>query len=271
MTTEYDAFAAIYDVQSGTFADDLDFYVGLAREAEPPVLELATGTGRVSLPIARAGVPIVGVDSSVEMLTVAHKKLEKEPDLPVRLVQADMRDFDLPDLKGTFGLAIIPFRSFLHLTTTGDQIACLTNVYAHLRQGGLLALNLFMPDVDTIAAYRGKLGRAVSYRYDSLTSPDSGNEIEIWEYRMYRVHDQFVDQRFVYHEWSEDGTLLRTTRRHFTLCYIWPREFEHLLARCGFAVEALYGWFDRRPFDEHSTEQVWLARKVQKRDSINTT
>ncbi len=66
MTTEYDAFAAIYDAQSGVFDADLDFYVGLAREAQPPVLELAAGTGRVSLPIARAGVPIVGVDSSVE-------------------------------------------------------------------------------------------------------------------------------------------------------------------------------------------------------------
>jgi len=55
---------------------------------------------------------------------------------------------------------------------------------------------------------------------------------------------------------------VRTTRRGYTLCYIWPREFEHLLARCGFEVEALYGWFDRRPFDEHSAEQVWVARKA---------
>ena len=81
MTSEYDAFAAIYDVQSGTFEDDLGFYLGLAREAEPPVLELATGTGRVSLPIARAGVSIVGVDSSAEMLAVARRKLEGEPGL----------------------------------------------------------------------------------------------------------------------------------------------------------------------------------------------
>jgi len=75
------------------------------------------------------------------------------------------------------------------------------------------------------------------------------------------VHDQFIDQRFVCHEWGDDGTLLRTTRRAYTLCYIWPREFEHLLARCGFEVEALYGWFDKRPFDEQSKEQVRVTRK----------
>jgi ubiquinone/menaquinone biosynthesis C-methylase UbiE len=259
MTTEYDAFASIYDVQSGKFDADLDFYVGLAREAQPPVLELATGTGRVSLPIARAGVPIVGVDSSVEMLAVARAKLAKEPDLPLSLVQADMRDFDLPD-KGAFGLALVPYRSFLHLTTVEDQIACLRRIHEHLRPGGSLALNFFMPDLETIAAYQGKLGRVVSCRY-SFSSPASGNEIEVWEYRQYHVHQQFIDQRFVYHEWDADGTLLRTTRRGFTLCYIWPREFEHLLARCGFEVEALYGWFDRRPFEDGSAEQVWVARK----------
>jgi ubiquinone/menaquinone biosynthesis C-methylase UbiE len=261
MTTEYDAFAGIYDVQMGAFDADLDFYVDLAREVEPPVLELATGTGRVSLPIARAGVPIVGLDSSVEMLSVAREKLEQEPDLSLRLVQADMRDFDLPDSRGTFGLAIIPFRAFLHLTTPEDQMACLNRIHGHLREGGLLALNFFVPDVEVIAAYQGKLGRVVSSRY-AFTSPDSGNEIEMWENRQYHVHKQFIDQRFIYHEWRADGTLLRTSRRGYTLCYIWPREFEHMLARCGFEVQALYGWFDKRPFDESSTEQVWVARRA---------
>ena len=261
MTTEYDAFAAIYDIQSGAFGDDLDFYVDLAQAVEPPVLELATGTGRVSIPIAHAGVPVIGIDSSTEMLAMARRKVENEdPDFPLRLVQADMRNFDLPDSKGTFGLAIIPFRSFLHLTTLEDQIACLTRVRDHLREGGLLALNFFVPDIALIAAYRSELGRSVSYCY-SFTAPDSGNEIEVWEYRQYRAHDQFIDQRFVHHEWAADGTLLRSTRRGYTLCYIWPREFEHLLARCGFEVEALYGWFDKRPFDKGSTEQVWVAQK----------
>ena len=259
MTSQYDAFAFTFDLEYGANEADLNFYVGLAREAEAPVLDLATGTGRVCLPIARAGVSIVGVDSSAEMLAVARAKLEKEPDLPLNLIQADMRDFDLPD-KGAFGLAIIPGRSFLHLTTVQDQIACLSRIHEHLREGGVLALNLFVPDLEMMAARQGELGKAVSYDH-SFSSPKSGNEIEVWEYRQYRLHEQLVDQRYVYHEWDEDGTLLRTTRRGFTLCYVWPREFEHLLARCGFEVQALYGWFDRRPFDEGSAEQVWVAKK----------
>jgi SAM-dependent methyltransferase len=261
MTTEYDAFAGIYDAQFGGEEDDVAFYVALAGQVEPLVLELATGTGRVSVPIARKGIPIVGVDSSIEMLKVAQSKLEQEPDLPLRLVQADMRDFDLPDSKGTFGLAIIPFRSFLHLKTPEDQIACLTNIHDHLREDGLLALNFFVPDVEMIAAHRGKLGQVVGHQFN-LTSPETGNEIEVWGHRRYNVHEQSIDQHFVYHEWGADDKLVRTTRRGYSLCYIWPREFEHLLAQCGYEVEALYGWFDKRPFDETSTEQVWVARRV---------
>jgi SAM-dependent methyltransferase len=260
MSTEYDSFASIYDLQTGKFGEDLDFYVELAREAEPPVLELAVGTGRVSLAIARAGVPVTGIDSSVEMLKRAREKLAQEPELPLQLAEGDMRDFDLGRAKGSFGLAIIPFRSFLHLTTVEGQLECLTCVHQHLRPGGRLALNFFMPDMELIAAYRGSLGRAVSYRY-SLTEPDTGNEVEVWEYRQYRPYDQFINQRFVYQEWDAEGTLVRATRRGFTLCYIWPREFAHLLARCGFEVEQLYGWFDKQPFDENSTEQIWVARR----------
>jgi SAM-dependent methyltransferase len=259
MPTEYDAFAATYDVEVQA-TEDIGFYTELAQAAQPPVLELAVGTGRVSFPIARAGVPVIGVDRSAAMLAVAREKLAQEPELPVRLVEGDMKDFDLPDVKGKIGLAIIPARAFMHLVGVDAQIGCLHGIHRHLADGGRLALNFFVPDVTTIASYLGKLGRAVSYN-DVFTDPDTGHQVEVWQYRSYRVNDQFIDQRFVCHEWGEDGTLVRTTRRGYTLCYIWPREFEHLLARCGFEVEALYGWFDKRPFDEQSKEQVWMARK----------
>jgi ubiquinone/menaquinone biosynthesis C-methylase UbiE len=77
MATEYDVFADVYEFQFGTTTIDLDFYVAEARAAEPPVLELACGTGRVTLPIAQAGVPIVGVDSSARMLDKAREKASR--------------------------------------------------------------------------------------------------------------------------------------------------------------------------------------------------
>ncbi len=158
---------------------------------------------------------------------------------------------------------MIPARAFLFMTTTEDQIRCLQNVHDHLREGGLLALNFFVPDLELIASRLGKLGHAVSYSH-TFTSPETGNEIEVWEHRRYSVHDQTVTERFVYQEWGADGKLLQTTRRSFALCYIWPREFEHILARCGFEVEALYGGFDEQRFDQDSPEQIWVARKASR-------
>jgi hypothetical protein len=68
-------------------------------------------------------------------------------------------------------------------------------------------------------------------------------------------------QQYRYEQLDDEGFVVATRYRSFTLCYIWPREMEHLLARCGFEVEALYGWFDRRPFDADSAEQIWVARR----------
>ena len=178
MPTEYDAFADTYDAEVQATAD-IGFYTELAQAAPPPVLELAVGTGRVSFPIARAGVPVIGIDQSAAMLAVARKKLAQEPELPVRLGEADMHDFDLPDVKGKIGLAIIPARSFMHLVTVDAQIKCLRGVHRHLVDRGRLALNFFVPDVTTIAAYLSKLGQAVSYN-DVFTDPDTGHQVEVW-------------------------------------------------------------------------------------------
>ncbi len=124
--------------------NDTRFYLGLARQASTrrhAVLELACGTGRITLPIARDGIEIVGLDNAPAMLDIARRKASAE-DLHVTWVEADMRDFDLGH---RFGLVIIPYRSFLHLLTDDDQADCLAAVFRHLEPGGRLALNFFAP------------------------------------------------------------------------------------------------------------------------------
>ncbi len=257
MTTEYDMFADVYDLQYGTTTMDLDFYLEEARAAQPPVLELACGTGRVTLPIAQAGVPIVGVDSSVRMLDKGQAKARELGDLPVRWLQADMRSFCLEE---RFGLAIIPARSFLHLLNPDDQIQVLTNIGEHLAPGGRLALNLFIPDLRRIAEHTTTTQQGLSYLQE-ISDATRGTRVAVWASHRYEIHQQRIRVQYRYEELDGEGLVTSTRYRSFTLCYIWPREMEHLLARCGFEVEAVYGWFDRRPLDEHSGEQVWVARR----------
>jgi SAM-dependent methyltransferase len=264
MVTEYDAFADVYDLEYGTVTFDIDFYLEQAQAAEAPVLELACGTGRVALRIAQAGIPVVGVDSSQSMLEKAREnaaRLEASQagrPLPVEWVQADMRDFDLG--RG-FGLVIIPARSFLHLLDPEDHVNVLRRIHQHLLPGGKLALNLFVPDLQMIAEHSSSTDQMLRYRRE-FTETATGRRVSVWESRRYDVHRQRIYQRFRYEELDDEGNVLSARYRGYTLCYIWPREMEHLLVRCGFNIVDLFGWFDRRPFDERSSEQIWVARRA---------
>jgi len=141
--------ANAYDADMGAAADamdDLPFYLQLARQAAAAghaVLELGCGTGRITLPIAREGIEIVGLDNAPAMLDVARRKAAAE-ELELPWVEADMRDFRLDR---RFGLVIVPYRSFLHLLTPEDQASCLATVRQHLLPGGRLALNFFVPPI----------------------------------------------------------------------------------------------------------------------------
>lgn len=175
-----------YDSDMGAEADamhDTPFYLALAREAAAhghAVLELGCGTGRVTLPIAREGIDAAGLDNAEAMLAIARRKAAAE-DLYVTWVKADMRDFDLGR---SFGLIIIPYRSFLHLLTEADQAACLAAVYRHLIPGGRFALNFFAPPFSVGQApvvsriYKGMRLRYVSRDEMEALLTAAGLEIE---------------------------------------------------------------------------------------------
>ena len=111
----------LYDLENPDFEPEGLFYLDMARELGGPVLELGCGTGRILIPIAQEGIPIVGIDRSVDMLGRAKQKvlaLAPKTRRGIKLVRGDMRDFDLGR---EFKLIMIPFRAFLHLLTPEDQ------------------------------------------------------------------------------------------------------------------------------------------------------
>ena len=234
----YDEHAERYDRLERGLEGDIAYYVALARQAAPPVLELACGTGRVTIAIARAGVPVVGLDRSLPMLAVARRKSALIP--AARWVAGDMRTFDLAP---RFGLVCIPHRSFLHMLAEADQLASLKRCRHHLRPGGRLALNIFNPSPLLLALARSdnrKTHRVVAVREDR---------------RPARPRTPRVAQR------GPGGTVIGHPYPNLAVRYVHPAEMESLLERSGFRVEALYGWFDRRPFHPDSPEQVWIARR----------
>jgi len=249
--------AEAYDADT-PLTDDIPFYVELAREAASAggrVLELGAGTGRVTIPIARAGVEVVGLERSPAMLAVARRKSAGIASLS--WVVGDMADFQL---EGSFGLVIIPCRSFLLLLTVAEQKSSLAAIHEHLAAGGRLALNFFNPSIPLMAEWLTTRRGSIERRPPDQVS--NGMRRALWTTREYLTARQEIDEQRIEEALSDEGAVISRVYRNLRLRYVFRYEMEHLLALSGFAVEALYGWFDRRPFAEDSSELVWLARKV---------
>jgi len=257
---EYAEAAEFYDyVVPYAGRGDVDFYVDEARRSGGPVLELGCGTGRVLIPIARAGVDIAGLDASAAMLDRCRERMAGESGgvrSRVTLVKGDMRAFHLGR---RFPLVMIPFRPFQHLLPIDDQLACLRCVHDHLDQGGRLILDLFNPSIDLLA--NRPLGVEIS-EGDPFTMPD-GRHVA----RSFRIvgADRFaqVNQvELMYNVTHPDG---RTERRvhAFAMRYLFRFEAEHLLARAGFEVEQLYAGYDRSPYGStYPGELIFVAKRA---------
>ena len=259
---DYASTADLYDyVGPYRDRDDLRFFVEAAREAGSPVLEVGCGTGRVLIPTARAGLDITGLDLSSHMLDVCRRRLRDEPG-PVqsraRLVQGDMRDFDLGR---TFTLATIPFRPFQHLTLVEDQLACLDSVHRHLVDGGALILDVFNPSLDALADQ--PIGQEFGEEPE-FSVPD-GRRVT----RRHRIvaHDRFRqtnDVELIYYVTHVDGREERVVHA-FTMRYLFRFEVEHLLARAGFQIEDLYADFDKSTYgSKYPGELLFVARKIRR-------
>ena len=249
-------WAERYDILTSGLPGDVDFYVGMAREAEPPVLELGAGTGRVAIPIARAGVEIVGLDRSSAMLAKARERSAGLAN--VRWLEGDMRAFDLPE---RFGLVIIPYRAFQHLITVDDQKRCLTCIGGHLRDGGRLVFNVFNPDLVAMGRWMSDFQGDWRLWRDS-TDQSTGRRTIAWESRRYRIGSQEVNVLWKVEELDAEGRPASQRYLDLHLRWFYRFEVEHLLALTGFQVEHLYGWFDGSPFEDNSPEMVWVAGKA---------
>jgi len=246
----FDRVAEVYDVETGDVGD-VDFYLDLAREQGSPVLELASGTGRVSTELAKAGFDVVGLEISEKMLEIAQRKTQKLPEnvrKRLKWIQADMREFDLGR---TFPLVIIPFRSFQHLETRADQEACLVCVAKHLEVGGRFVLSLFAPSYERLVNKR---------MFYSLGTKETDNGFLT---RIERVTHDHVNQ-IIHIEWTYDildlsGNLKRTLWK-FSVRYLWRFEAELLLEKAGLEVEVLYGDYERSEF-RHDGGMLFIARK----------
>lgn len=258
----YDAEVATrYDAAVGLQDGDVEFYLELAREAQEHglrTLEVTCGTGRYTIPMARAGIPIVGSDISPDMLALAREKSAGLDN--VEWVEGDMRDFDLGE---QFGLAMIPAGSFQLLTEVDDQLAALRTIYHHLAPGGRLAFEVENPDIVGMGQWlTTRAGTIARIPHRDYQHPETGLQVRSWGTQRVRPSVQERVTQNILDELDGDGIVVRRSYgQEMRLRYFHRYEMEHMLARCDFEVEALYGDLRKNPYRGTSPDLIWVARR----------
>jgi SAM-dependent methyltransferase len=228
MSSWPEEFAVDYDRWSATTVADIPFYVGLGREANGPIVELAVGNGRVAIPVAEAtGRRVIGIDSSPAMLALAREGAAAAG-VELDLREGDMRDFTLEE---PAALIYCPARALLHLPTWADRRATFERVAASLQPGGRFAWNVFAFD------YR------VAAQFDGVRQ-----EEPVAHTIHYTPGDNRVD---IVLDGGATSSLWWASRN----------EWLGLIDVAGLKLEALYGGFAGEPFTETSQEYVFVASR----------
>jgi SAM-dependent methyltransferase len=250
---DYDAFARFYDLFHAQRDEDIAMYLDFAQAADGTILELGCGTGRLLLPLARAGHRVTGLDSSAEMLARAQERLRAASLTErVSLVQGDLRHFDLGE---RFALAILSANTFMHCHDTHEQLACLGCIHRHLDSGGRLVVDLTHPDVQTLAEADGHL-----LSDDPVRDSHTGYIIQRFIRQRLDLANQMQHVTFIIDEITPDGRVRRTLFP-FRLRFVFRFEMELLLRLAGFGLEALYGSYQLEPFESHSERMIFVARR----------
>ncbi len=249
----YDPFARFYDLFYAQRDEDIAMYLDFAQAADGAVLELGCGTGRLLLPLARAGHRVTGLDCSAEMLARAQERL-RAAGLSERatLVQGDLRRFELAE---RFALAILSVNTFMHCHNTQEQLACLECIYRHLHSGGRLVIDLTHPDLQTLTEADGRL-----LSDEPVRDLQTGHIVQ----RFIRQHLDMAEQTqhvtFIIDEIAPDGSVRRMLFP-FRLRIVFRFEMELLLRLAGFGLEALYGSYQLEPFESHSERMIFVAHR----------
>jgi SAM-dependent methyltransferase len=253
--------AATYDTRTkfegALFDGEVKFFVRRTKKLKGPVLELGSGTGRVTWPVAEAGARITGLEISEAMIKRAEAKRKDYPEEVQKratFVRGDMVEFQL-DTK--FAMTIIPYRAFQCLTTPEDQRKSLRCIHQHLEPGGRLIVDIFDPKLEWCLEKEHKAPLA----RESCVNPETGNTVHVQVVR--RINDawaQTLNELWRFTEVDSAGNKVREEEEVLALKWTYRQEMRYLFEICGFDVEAEFSDF-KGTFPTYGNEQVWICRR----------
>ncbi|MGZ5424183.1 MAG: class I SAM-dependent methyltransferase [Candidatus Aminicenantales bacterium] len=241
----------LYDLLFDSLDFDIPYWVETAKTAGGPVLEIACGTGRILLPIRKAGVEIEGLDSSPAMIGRLKDKA-RAAGHGVRAEVADMREFAMGR---RYSRIFCAFNGFAHCETIEDQLGCLRSSLRHLEPGGALVIHMSYPGP---AYWAEPEGKAV---LEHEAPRAAGGKLQLWDDRRKDVVRQRQDSEVEI--WELDAAERPAAVHKFTTAQRWVYryELELLFASSGFARWEVFGGFDGRPLRAPNDQMIaWAFR-----------
>lgn len=255
MMDSFSIWADIYDEIYADITEDINFYLLQARHADGPILELGSGTGRITLPLLNAGHDISGLDVSKNMMDSLLRKID-ELNKPVKgkFVIGDMAyTGDLFEKK--FKLVIVPYRGFQSLLSSSAQEQCLVGLRNILDKDHKVIINIFTPNLEMFDQNSN-----MTYKTKIISNPHSGEDLSVWHRTKISISNQTLNVDIKV-ETSQDGSIDKIRYAPFKLRYIYPYEAKYLFHYCGYEIVDLIGDYDGTPYNNPSQDMIWTIRK----------
>jgi len=249
---EFDAWAPYYDSIHTGLPGDAAFYAAVGVAGNGPVLELGCGTGRITAALCATGRRVFALDCSRPMLDLAATRLAARRDGAVTFVHADMRAFNL---RRRFRVAVMPYRTFMHLLTDADQRQALQCVHRHLEPGGRLFLDTWTASLEEraqIGAIQSQGFRPASARpvYVGRTAYHHACAIQVDDARRWLIESHRLTP-------AEAGSGISPVALSLTRAWTTRAQFARVAIRAGFIPNRVYGDFYGRPHTLSCTNMIW--------------
>ncbi len=250
----YETLARYYDQIHASLTADLPFIVKMAGEQEGPLLEVGSGTGRLLIPLAEAGVQVTGVDNSAEMLKIARRRLAQMPaavQQSVTLLEEDILSMRPETFDQRFAIALLSYNTLLHFNDV--EIVRLLRILTGLMQpGGWVLIDIANPFLVAGASYDQ------DPLFETSFIDESNNErVEQWSVSSLDESAQRLMVAWTFR--SPDGEA-ETQHVEIVYHYHYPHQVELLLQQAGFKLMEIWGDYDESSFDETSERLLMLAR-----------
>lgn len=249
---EYDN-PVVYDIENNAYVGELPLLVEWASKKDGPIIDLACGTGRITIPLANKGYNLIGVDLHAGMLELAKKKME-ESNLQIEWITQDCAQLDL-NYKSPFIYMV--GNSIQHFHTNESQNQLLTSIHRHLMEDGIFIFGTRFPSAEEL------LQPSTEEYWKTYKDITCHKEVDVYTISNYDALSQIQHYTTIRKFKNEDSNVVDEKRTKISLRYTYPKEMERTLFQNGFDILHVYKDWNGTPISNDSYEIIYVCGKAK--------